>query len=56
MSASQARALTMETDFRQKVDKAIARARTVLALGTNPELPEVRESQTKKKKTLFLFL
>jgi hypothetical protein len=39
-----------ERDFRERVSKAIEKARTVLALGTNPELPEVRRE---KKKACF---
>ena len=30
-----------ERDFRQRIASAIEKARTVLALGTNPELPQV---------------
>jgi hypothetical protein len=31
-----------EREFRQRVAAALEKARTVLALGTNPALPEVR--------------
>jgi hypothetical protein len=31
-----------ERAFKERVGNAIQKARTVLALGTNPELPEVR--------------